>query len=89
MTYKIKIDDNAKEFLASLPKKYKRQISQKIDSLKTNPIPQNSVKLNSSPNLYRIRSGDYRIIYQIKNEQILICVLRIGHRKNVYERLPD
>jgi len=87
MTYRIVIDDKALAKLAKLPKKIRRQIADKIDKLASNPRPPGSTVLQQNKSLCRIRSGDYRIVYQIRQEQVLVLVIRIGHRKEVYKKL--
>jgi mRNA interferase RelE/StbE len=86
MTYRIQINRDALKTLAALSAKLRRQIGAKIDSLGDNPFPPGCKKLNDD--LYRIRSGDYRIVYTVIEKQVLICVLRIGDRKEVYKHLP-
>ena len=83
MQYSIRIDKKALECLSSLPQKIKRQIGRKIERLKTNPYPPKCKKLEDG--VYRIRSGDYRIIYQVVAKEILICILKPGDRKDVYK----
>ena len=87
MTYKIVIADKALSELAKLPKKVQRQIGDKIDKLASNPRPAASKMLQQKRSLYRIRSGDYRIVYQIRQHQLLVLVVGIGHRKEVYKKL--
>jgi mRNA interferase RelE/StbE len=60
-----------------------------IDALEENPGPRGAEKIEGRKNLYRIRSGDYRIIYEIQGKilLLLILVVKIGHRREVYERL--
>jgi len=86
MKYKIVIAEPAIKVLSKLPGKFQRQISEKIDSLVNNPRPAGAEKLQGV-NLYRIRSGDYRIIFQIKDEVLIVLVVRIGHRKDIYRNL--
>jgi len=57
-----------------------------IDALAQEARPAGCVKLAGSPDLYRIRVGDYRIVYQIKDNELLVLVLSIGHRREVYRR---
>lgn len=64
-----------------------KKISIKIDRLAKNPRPKNAKKLINQKNLFRVRSGDYRIIYQIKDSVLLILVVKIGHRKDIYKIL--
>ncbi len=54
-----------------------------IDSLSENPPPAGSEKL-SGQERYRVRKGDYRVIYEIKDEELQIVVVKVGHRKDVY-----
>ncbi|MHC4694163.1 MAG: type II toxin-antitoxin system RelE family toxin [Planctomycetota bacterium] len=63
-----------------------RQLYNKIKNLGNNPYPPNCVKLKGQEDLYRIRSGDYRIIYMVKSKEVIILVLRIAHRRQVYKR---
>ena len=84
-TYQIKILPTAQKELASLPKPIRVRIGKKIDSLQSNPTPQ-GVKLlkGKRREAYRVRVGDYRIIYQIQREILTILVVKIGHRREVY-----
>lgn len=84
-TYKILILPKAEKQLAQLPRKEADKIAQKINALATIPTPQGSKKLVGYDGLYRVRQGDYRIIYEIKDHQLIITVIKIGHRKDVYE----
>ena len=88
MEYQIEVKPSAAESLASLPKRHQRQIGKRIDQLAKNPRPRGSEKLEGGKDLYRIRSGDYRIIYQIRDDVLFVLVLRIGHRRDVYRNLP-
>jgi mRNA interferase RelE/StbE len=57
-----------------------------LDSLAQNARPTGCLKLAGSPDLYRIRVGDYRVIYQVKDADVVVLVLSIGHRRDVYRR---
>ena len=87
MTYQIVIDDKALAQLVQLPPKIRRQVARKIDKLASNPRPPGYKVLQSNKSLCRIRSGDYRIVYQIRQKQVLILIVRIGHRKDVSRKL--
>jgi mRNA interferase RelE/StbE len=80
----VEITDSAAKVLATLGKKQRRQIAVRIDGLADNPRPRSCEKLQGAEDLYRIRSGDYRIIYQILDARLLVLVIRIGHRHEVY-----
>ncbi len=87
MQYQIELDREAVKYLACLPEKQRRQIAGKIESLRQNPLPQGYKKLKE--NLYRIRSGDYRIVYTVLEKRILILILAIGNRKDIYRHLSN
>jgi mRNA interferase RelE/StbE len=57
-----------------------------IDLLTQNARPSGCVKLAGGPDLYRIRVGDYRIVYQVKDDVLIVLVLSVGHRRDVYRR---
>lgn len=85
--YKVKIEDKAVRLLQTLDSKIQRHIINKLRTLAENPRPAGCITIKGAKNLYRIRSGDYRIIYQIHNRELLVFVIRIGHRKDIYDRL--
>ena len=81
--YKILIKESAIKELDSIPKKGLKQIIKRIQSLADNTRPKGSQKL-SAQERYRIRQGDYRIIYSIQDDQTTVHVYKIGHRREVY-----
>jgi len=81
--YKIEIKESVVKEFNSIPKKDLKKIVQKIRSLSDNPRPNGCVKI-SGQERYRIRQGDYRILYSIENEILVVYVIKIGHRKEVY-----
>jgi mRNA interferase RelE/StbE len=62
----------------------RRRIASAIDNLATNPRPMGAHKLAGENSIYRIRVGDYRILYAIEDRQLLVLVIRVGHRREVY-----
>jgi mRNA interferase RelE/StbE len=84
MPYKITIEPAAVRALAKLQVTEIAKIKKKIDSLAENPHPQRVEKLSGHDNAYRIRVGDYKIIYGIYDKQLVIVVMKIKHliRKN-------
>ena len=72
--------------LRRIPKQQVRRIVAAIDSLSENPRPPDSERL-SWQERYRLRQGVYRIIYEIDDERVLVVVVKIGHRKDVYRRV--
>jgi mRNA interferase RelE/StbE len=87
--YKVKIEDKAVKFLQTLDTRIQKQIINKLKVLAQNPRPASCTPIKGFKNLYRIRSGDYRIVYQIRDKELLVLVIRIGHRKNIYDRLVN
>jgi len=89
MKYTIDIDRQAAKALAKLPRKAQRQIRNVIDQLADNPYPKNAELIQSTKDIYRIRSGNYRIAYQVRKKRLLILVVRIGHRKDFYRHFKS
>ena len=60
------------------------RLGRRIDSLVENPRPQGIKKLAGEEDLYRLRVGDYRVIYQIQEKRLIVLVVGVGHRADVY-----
>ena len=75
----------AKE-LRQLPKTQLKRVLKRIQQLAKNPRSVGCVKLQGTDNIYSVRQGDYRIIYTINDGSVTVLVIKIGHRKDVYER---
>ena len=85
MKYDVEISESAEKFLEKIPKKDRLRIIEKIDVLTNDPMPSGSIKLQGQkPALYRLRSGDYRVVYSIKKDILIILIVEIGHRREVY-----
>ena len=82
--YRVTIRPSADKVLHKLPRDMQRRILERLDELATNPRPDNVVKMAGSEDLWRIRVGDYRIVYEIHDREITVYVLAIGHRREVY-----
>jgi len=85
MTYEVTWSQRSRSDLEALDSKTKDRIIAKVESIKENPI--GYVKHLVGVPLYSLRVGDYRVIMDIKNKQMLIFVIEIGHRKKIYKRL--
>ena len=83
MAYEIEIKRNAQKQLAKINSPFSEAIVSKILALKTNPRPPGCKKLTGK-DAWRIRAGDYRIIYEIYDAVLRITVIEIDHRKQVY-----
>jgi mRNA interferase RelE/StbE len=81
--YKITIKKSAAKELEDIPKKDLRKIVRRIQRLDQNPRPHGSQKL-SAKEQYRIRQGDYRIVYSIDDDSLVVDIVKIGHRKEIY-----
>jgi mRNA interferase RelE/StbE len=74
----------AAKSLRSLPRDVQERINVKILALAKNPHSRDAKILQGRHKLYRVRVGDYRIIYQIEHNRLVVLIVKIGHRKNVY-----
>ncbi len=84
--YQIKITKHALKEIVALPTKVSAQISEAIDNLETNPRPKGCKKLKGETDyLWRIRVGNYRVIYSIEDALKIIEIRKVGHRKNIYD----
>jgi len=83
MKYEVKLKSSVKKQLKNLDKRQTERILVKIYSLSQNPYPHGIEKLTGQK-AFRIRVGDYRIIYQVHNRQLLVQVIRVGHRRDIY-----
>ncbi|GAB6269793.1 MAG: type II toxin-antitoxin system RelE/ParE family toxin [Smithella sp.] len=88
MTYAIKFRPAVLKNLRTLPKKELIRIKSKIDALAENLPDQATTKMKGNNKFHKIRVGDYRIIYEIHNDTLVILVVKIGHRKDIYKHLP-
>jgi mRNA interferase RelE/StbE len=86
MAYKIEIDRAAKRQLKKIPRSMLQQIVAAIDALALDPRPQGAAKLKAS-DFYRVRVGDYRIIYEIQDKHLIILVVSVGNRRDIYKKL--
>ena len=84
MAYRIEFRPAAVRELAKLETSTRRRIAATLESLGDNPRPPGVEKLKGHEHRSRVRRGDYRIIYEIADQVLIILVLRIGHRRQVY-----
>ena len=84
MSYELIFGEKALDELSKLPKEIQRRIYEKLSAAKYNPV-HFFERLEGRAD-YKLRIGDYRAIADIDNETMLICVTKVGHRKNIYER---
>lgn len=83
--YKIKLAVNLDKICKKYPLKDKKMIVEVLESLEENPRPIGAIKLSGRDG-YRIRVGDYRIIYHIKDKELLVLVIDIDSRADIYKK---
>lgn len=82
-TYKVLLKKSAAKELEKVPEKDRKKVIKNIRDLSLDPRPQGVKKL-SGQEKYRIRQGNYRILYQIVDEELIIYVVGVGHRKDIF-----
>lgn len=87
MAYRVEFLTTATEELAVVPKPHQRRIGAKIDALRDDPRPPGAKILARGEKLYRLRIGNYRVIYSVDGKKLVVLVIHVGHRKDVYRRL--
>lgn len=83
MAYQVIVLPSADKVVARLPKEIRARIAERLVALSDNPRPPGSVKLTDQ-DAYRIRVGDYRVIYTIEDKRLIVLVIDVGHRREVY-----
>lgn len=81
--YEVRLRKSVSKDLEPIPKRDVQRIVSAIGSLADNPRPPQARKLSGAEK-YRLRCGTYRILYEILDDVLLVCVVRVGHRKDVY-----
>ncbi len=82
--YNISFKPSVEKDLRPLPKQIVERVWKQIERLKNNPYPDQAVKLSNSERLYRIRVGDYRIVYEVDTKTLQVMIHYIRHRRDVY-----
>ncbi|OWY63264.1 hypothetical protein B7486_54060 [cyanobacterium TDX16] len=84
MTYQVEFSRQAQKQFEALPRQIQQRLQPQIDTLAEEPRPSGVKKLKGAENQYRIRVGSYRIVYEIQDAVLLVILLRIGHRREIY-----
>lgn len=84
MPYQIEFAPAARRQIKKLPKAAQSAIVARLEALAEHPRPPGCKKLSGEEHLYRIRTGDYRIVYQVQDARLMVMVIRVGDRKDVY-----
>jgi mRNA interferase RelE/StbE len=82
-SYEVRVRKSVSKDLDPIPKRDVQRIVAAIAALADNPRPAQSRKLSASEK-YRLRCGVYRVLYEIQDDVLLVCVVKVGHRKDVY-----
>jgi len=82
--YTIRIVASAARALRKIPTAMRARIARAIDGLADDPFPSGERKLQGEEQAYRLRVGDYRVIYDVLPEELVVLVLRSGNRKDIY-----
>ena len=82
-SYRLQIKASAAKEIEALPKKDRQRVVARIQGLATDPRPPGCEKLSGHEH-YRVRQGDYRILYTVHDADLLVVVIKIGHRREVY-----
>ena len=88
MQYSVEFRPAVLKSLKRFPKRDLARIKKKIDELGSKLPSPNITKMKGDNSFHKVRSGDYRIIYEIHDDRLVILVVKIGHRKDVYKKLP-
>ncbi|RZB34619.1 MAG: mRNA interferase RelE/StbE [Desulfobacteraceae bacterium Eth-SRB1] len=87
MKYRIEVKRSAAKALKKIPKPERKSISKKIDSLAEKLPNPDITKMKGNNPFHKVRVGNYRIIYEIQDDALLILIVKIGHRKDIYRNL--
>jgi mRNA interferase RelE/StbE len=87
MAYRIEIKPQAEKSLARIPNPHRRRLARAIDGLVRQPRPVGCIKLAGAEEAFRIRVGDYRIVYQVVDKVLIVYNIRVAHRREVYRGL--
>lgn len=83
--YRIDVEPEAIKALAKMDKPVRRRIQTAIDKLADDPRPSGVVSVKSMPGCLRLRVGDYRVIYEVDDHHVMVLVIDLGHRREIYE----
>lgn len=86
MTYRIELSPAAVRQLRRLDRTAQRRVQAAIELLADEPRPSGAKKLVGGAGEWRVRTGDYRIVYEIRDQVLLVLVVAVGHRRDIYRR---
>ncbi|MDX8430809.1 MAG: type II toxin-antitoxin system RelE/ParE family toxin [Candidatus Algichlamydia australiensis] len=83
--YKIVVSPAAEKQIKKLTKREQTKVIKRIAKLAERPLPPSVKKLQGANSLFRVRQGDWRIIYTIENKKLTVLIVKVGHRREVYQ----
>ncbi len=86
MAYTVELSNRAKRDLAALSADLQTRIVTTLRKLEGNPRPSGIEKLKGEENAYRLRVRDYRVLYEVHDKRLLVLVVKVGHRREVYRK---
>lgn len=84
--HEVEISRTAEKQLHALPREEQERIVRRILALADDPLPRGSRKLGGYDDVYRVRVRHYRILYSVAGRELVIIILKIGHRRDVYRK---
>ena len=84
MTHSVEFAPLARRQMKKLPREIQMRIIERVEELASNPRPAGVKKLVSEDNLYRVRVGEYQAVYQIRDRELIVLIVKVGHRREVY-----
>jgi len=85
MTYRVSLTPTAARQLRKFEPQVRRRIQAVLELLAVEPRPPAATRLVGGFGEWRVRTGDYRVVYDIEDDQLLVLVLRVGHRREIYQ----
>jgi len=86
VAYTIVVRDDARKALGRLDPAVRRQVGRVIDRLADNPRPGQATRLVTDPGTWRVKTGDWRILYEIHDDRLIVLVIDVQHRRTDYRR---
>jgi len=83
-TYRVVIPNSVRKTVEALEEELRSRIIDRLDALATNPRPRGAVTMAGQHGTFRLRVGDWRIVYEVRDAELVVLLLKIGHRREVY-----
>jgi mRNA interferase RelE/StbE len=84
MSYQVLFTRRAERDFSAVPQRDRERLAKSIDALADDPRPHRVKKLEGPDPLYRLRAGDYRVLYTVEDNVVTVTVVRVGHRRDIY-----